>query len=61
MDIIDKKTNSELLRSTLAELAKAKSELQCARNDLDKMNSRLGFAIAVVNKMIDRNIEEIGR
>jgi len=54
MDIIDSKSNKELLQSLLAELAKAKSELQCARNDLDKMNSRLGFNIAVVNRLIQR-------
>lgn len=57
MDILDNKTDQELLRSVLAELAKAKSELQCARNDLDKMNSRLGFNIALVNNLINRKAD----
>lgn len=54
MDILDQKSNNELLRSLLAELAKANNELKCARQDLDKATGRLSFVIAVTNKLINR-------
>lgn len=53
-DIIDSKTDKALLQSMLAELAKSKAELQCARNDLEKVNSRLSFSIVLVNRLIQR-------
>jgi len=54
MDIVDSKTDLEILKSLLAELAKSKAELQCARNDLEKINSRLSFNIVLVNRLIAR-------
>lgn len=55
MDIIDKKTDSELLQSLLAETAKAKNEVHCAQKDLQKATSRLNFVVMLTNKMIERN------
>lgn len=54
MDILDQKTDDELLRSILAELAKSNNELKCARQDLEKATGRLSFAIAVANNLINR-------
>ena len=54
MDILDTKTNDELLRSLLAELAKTRNELSCAKGDIDKINSRIGFLLVVTNTLIDR-------
>jgi hypothetical protein len=54
MDILDQKSNDELMRSLLAELAKSNNELKCARQDLEKATGRLSFAIAVANKLINR-------
>lgn len=54
MDIIDNKTDRELLESLLAEIAKAKNELRCARGDLDKAQSRIGFLIVLANELINR-------
>ena len=54
MDIVDAKTDREILKSLLAELAKSKAELQCARNDLDKINSRISFNIVLANRLIER-------
>lgn len=54
MDIIDNKTDRELLESLLAEIAKAKNELRCARGDLDKAQSRIGFLIVLANQLISR-------
>jgi hypothetical protein len=54
MDILDKKTDAELLKSLLGEIAKARNELACAQGDLSKANSRLGFLIVVANTLIER-------
>lgn len=54
MDVLDKKTNKELLQSVLAEIAKANNELKCAQADLTKATSRLKFLIVVSNKLIER-------
>ncbi len=51
---IDSKTDTELLRSLLAETAKATNEIRCAQGDLVKAQSRLAFTVAVVNTMIQR-------
>lgn len=58
MDILDQKTNDDLLKSLLAELAKANNELKCARQDLDKATSRLGFLLVVTNTLINRQKDE---
>ena len=55
MDIIDKKTDSELLQSLLAETAKAKNEVRCAQQDLQKAIGRLNFVVMLTNKLIERN------
>lgn len=54
MDVVDNKSDKDILKSVLAELAKSKAELQCARNDLDKINSRISFNIVLVNRLIAR-------
>jgi len=54
MDVIDKQTDENLLKSVLAEVAKAKNEIKCARADLEKATSRLNFTIVVANKLIER-------
>jgi hypothetical protein len=54
MDMLDQKTDNELLKSLLGELAKAKNELACARGDIDKITSRLSFLLVVTNTLINR-------
>jgi hypothetical protein len=54
MDMLDSKTDKELLQSTLAELAKTSNELRCAKQDIDKVASRLSFLLVVANKLINR-------
>jgi hypothetical protein len=54
MNIIDSKTDKELLESLLAELAKASNELRCAKDDIAKIQSRLSFVLAVANTLIKR-------
>lgn len=57
MDILDKKTDSELLRSMVGELAKARNELDCAKGDLAKAQSRLNFLLVVANTLVQRKID----
>ncbi len=59
MDVIDSKTDEELLKSLLAEIAKATNEIRCARGDIDKASSRLNFLLVVANTLINR--QEIDR
>lgn len=54
MDVLDQKSNDELLKSLLAEVAKAQNEIRCAQQDLSKAQSRIAFLLVVVNKMINR-------
>jgi hypothetical protein len=54
MDILDKKTDEELYRSLLGEIAKARNEIACAKGDLDKASSRLSFLLVVTNTLIER-------
>lgn len=58
MDILDKKTEDELLKSILAESAKAKNESLCAKKDLEKVQSRLDFILVLVNTLIKRQEDQ---
>lgn len=54
MELLDSKTNEELLKSILGEVAKATNEIKCARTDLEKAQNRLSFAILLTNELIKR-------
>jgi hypothetical protein len=54
MDILDQKSNDELTKSLLAEVAKAQNEVRCAQQDLTKAQSRIGFLLVVINTLIKR-------
>ncbi len=54
MDILDSKTDQELISSILAEIAKAHNELKCAKADIDKAQGRMKFAILLSHKLIER-------
>lgn len=54
MNILDNKTDAELIRSLLAEVAKSTNEIRCAQGDLAKAHNRMTFVIAVLNELITR-------
>jgi hypothetical protein len=54
MDLLDSKTDEELHRSILAELAKTSNELRCAKTDIEKITSRLSFLLVMTNTLINR-------
>lgn len=55
MDILDTKTDKELMESLLAEIAKSQNEIKCAQGDILKAQSRIKFATLVVNTLIERH------
>ena len=54
MDVLDDKTDVELIKSIQAETAKAKNEVKCARSDLEKATARLNFVVMLTHKLIER-------
>lgn len=54
MDVLDNKTDKELLESLVAEIAKATNEIKCAKGDLDKAHSRIKFLLVLAHTLIDR-------
>lgn len=54
MDVLNSKTDSELLKSMLAEIAKTANEIRCAKGDIDKATNRLSFLLVLVNTLIER-------
>jgi len=54
MDVIDNKSDKELLASLLAELAKASNEIKCAKGDIEKAQSRIKFINVLTHKLIER-------
>lgn len=54
MDIIDSKTDKQLLESLIAEIAKSNNEIKCARKDVDKAQNRIKFVTMLLHKLLDR-------
>ena len=54
MDVIDKKSDKELIESLIAEVAKASNEIKCAKGDIEKAQSRIRFINLVLHTLIDR-------
>lgn len=54
MDVIENKSDKELIQSLIAEIAKANNELKCARGDVDKAQGRIKFATLLLHKLIER-------
>ena len=54
MDVLDTKSNKELLESLIAEIAKATNEIKCARGDLEKAQGRIKFLLVLAHTLINR-------
>jgi hypothetical protein len=54
MQILDDKSDSELLESLIQEIAKATNELRCAKADIDKAQSRIKFLLVLAHTLINR-------
>lgn len=53
-DLMDSKSDKEIAESMLTEIAKSRNEIECAKRDLIKAESRLRFLIMLGNKLINR-------
>lgn len=53
MDLEDH-SKEDLIKSLEAEIAKSLGELKCAQGDLNKINSRLRFALAALHVIKDK-------
>jgi hypothetical protein len=54
MDVLDNKSNKELLQSLVAEIAKTSNEIKCARGDIDKAQSRIKFLLVLAHELMNR-------
>jgi hypothetical protein len=54
MDVLDNKSDKELLESLIAEIAKCTNELKCARGDLEKAQGRIKFLLVMAHTLINR-------
>jgi hypothetical protein len=54
MDVLDNKTDKQLLESLVAEIAKCTNELKCARGDLEKAQGRVKFLLVLTHELINR-------
>jgi hypothetical protein len=55
MQIIENKTDNELIKSLIAEIAKSSNEIHCAKTDIIKATNRLSFAIVLLNELKTRD------
>jgi hypothetical protein len=54
IEVINQKSDKELVQSLVGEIAKAKNEISCAEADIRKAKGRLQFLIVVVNELLNR-------
>lgn len=54
MDLLDKKTDQELIEVLVQESAKAQNELRCAKTDIEKALNRQRFLTMLAHKLINR-------
>jgi hypothetical protein len=54
MDLLDNKSEKELLESVIAEIAKAANEIKCAKGDLEKAHNRVKFLLVLTHELINR-------
>ena len=54
MQIWNQHSRPEILKSLEGELAKAQAELRCARNDIEKAQNRISFALTGLHNLKDR-------
>jgi len=54
MDLLNDKTDKEILESLIAEIAKATNEVKCARGDLEKAQGRIRFLLVLTHELLNR-------
>jgi hypothetical protein len=54
MQIWNQHSRSDILKSLESELAKARAELRCAYNDIEKAQNRISFSLSAIHALKDR-------
>lgn len=54
MEIWNKHTPQQVLKSMEMEIAKAQNEIRCAKKDVEKASNRLAFCLSAVHNLKDR-------
>jgi hypothetical protein len=54
MDVLDSKTDKQILESLITEIAKATNEVKCAKADIDKAQGRIKFLLVLAHTLINR-------
>jgi len=55
MEILNTKSDEDIISSIVAEIAKATNEIACGRRDLNKATSRLSFCLVLANELERRS------
>ena len=58
MQIWNKHTTSEVLKSMEMEIAKAQNEIRCAKADVEKASNRIAFCLTAIHDLKNRDLEE---
>jgi len=54
--IFDNHSRDDILKSLIAEVAKALAELRCAKNDIQQAENRLKFLMSAIHYIKDKEI-----
>jgi hypothetical protein len=57
MEVLNNKTDAEILDSLLAEMAKSSNEIRCAQQDIHKIQNRLSFALVLINDLKQKALD----
>jgi len=58
MEIWDRNTTKDILKSLETELAKAVNEVNCAKRDVTKASNRVTFCLTGLHELKNRDIKE---
>ena len=58
MEIWERHTIQEILKSLETECAKAQNEMNCAYKDINKASNRLSFVLTALQQLKKRDIQE---
>ena len=58
MEVWNRNTTKDILKSLESELAKAVNEVNCAKKDVQKASSRIAFCLTAIHELKHRDIQE---
>ena len=58
MEIWNRNTTNDILKSLETELAKAVHEMNCAKRDVNKASNRVAFCLTGLHELKNRDIQE---